>query len=123
MKYKSLSEVIPTVRQDYSKSIIFDINDLPAGGHMLQTVTIPPKTKQRSHYHNIQTEVFFILEGECYIYINDKEYFAKSGDAFACEPTDKHYLWNKSENDFKLVVFKINRPEGDEDTVWVEEIK
>ena len=118
MKQKSLSSVVPDVRKDYSKRVLFDIGDLPPGGHMLQEVTIPPHTKQRAHYHNIQTEIFYILSGECHIFINEVDYLAKPGDAFVCSPKDVHNLWNQSDLPFSLLVFKVNRPEGDEDSVW-----
>jgi quercetin dioxygenase-like cupin family protein len=118
MKYKSLSEVKLDIRQDYIKRVLFDINEMPAGGHMLQVVTIPPNTKQRTHSHKIQTEVFYCLEGQCSIFINDVEYIAKPGDAFICEPGDKHNLWNRSDAEFKILVFKIDRPVTDEDTEW-----
>jgi quercetin dioxygenase-like cupin family protein len=104
-------------KEDYSKEIIFDQTDLPGKGHLLQVVTIPPQTKQRVHYHDSETEVFYILEGECLIYINDQEFLAKPGDAFVCSPGDKHNLWNKTDKNFKLAVFKINLPEQD-DTHW-----
>jgi len=71
------------------------------------------------HSHNKQTEVFYTLQGECSIFIDGKEYIAKPGDAFICNPEDKHNLWNRSNKDFKLVVFKINLPEGN-DTIWEE---
>ena len=44
---------------------------------------------------------------------------AKLGDAFICEPGDKHYFWNKTDKEFKLVVFKVDYPEID-DTVSEE---
>lgn len=103
--------------KDYSKTVIFSTDDFNDKGHLLQTVTIPPQTKQREHYHIKQTEVFYILEGECLIFINNKKYYAKPGDAFICEPNDKHYLWNQKTNPFKLAVFKINYPD-DDDTIW-----
>ncbi|KKQ35120.1 MAG: Carbohydrate-binding protein [candidate division WS6 bacterium GW2011_GWA2_37_6] len=118
MKYKPTDNIKPTVREDYSKKIIFDITDLPDGGHMLQEVTIPPKTKQRSHYHEIQTEIFYILEGEAELIINDQRFIAKPSDAFVCSPGDKHNIWNKSDKAFKLLVFKVNRPEDSEDSIW-----
>lgn len=34
-------------------------------------------------------------------------------------PGDKHNLWNRSEKDFKLAVFKTDLPESD-DTNWEE---
>lgn len=104
-------------KEDYSKEIIFNQQDLPGKGHLLQVVTIPPETKQRVHFHDFQTEVFYILEGECWIFLNDKKFLAKPGDAFVCSPGDKHNLWNKSKKEFKLAVFKIDLPEQD-DTHW-----
>ncbi len=118
MKYKKLSEARTIEKEDYSKSVIFENEELPGEGHLLQMVTIPPKTKQRKHYHNKQTEVFYILEGKCSIFVNDVEYIASSGDSFVCEPLDTHYLWNREDQEFKLLVFKINKDVGDDDTVW-----
>jgi mannose-6-phosphate isomerase-like protein (cupin superfamily) len=117
MKYFKAGSGKIIVSDDYSKEIIFDQSDLPGSGHLLQIVTIPPQTKQRLHYHNKQTEIFYILEGECHIFINDKEFVAKVGDAFICSPGDTHNLWNKTDKPFKLAVFKIDLPE-DNDTNW-----
>ena len=117
MKYFKAGTGTLIKREDYSKEIIFNQTDLPGQGHLLQVVTIPPQTKQRLHFHDQQTEVFYILEGECLIYLNDEEFLAKPGDAFVCSPGDKHNLWNKTDEDFKLAVFKIDLPEED-DTHW-----
>jgi quercetin dioxygenase-like cupin family protein len=117
MKFKAASQGEVIVREDYSKKIIFNLEDFNNTGHLLQTVNIPPNTKQRQHFHHKQTEVFYILEGECIININGEDFTAKPGDSFICEPKDKHYLWNKSDCEFKLLVFKIDLSK-DEDTVW-----
>lgn len=117
MKYLKLGSSKLIKKEDYLKEIIFDQTDLPGEGHLLQVVTIPPKTKQRQHYHDTQTEVFYILKGECSIFINGQEFIVKPGDAFVCSPGDKHYLWNKTGKDFKLAVFKIGLPKSD-DTHW-----
>lgn len=119
MKYKSSQEGSFDHKPDYSKKIILSLVDFDNDGHLLQEVIIPPNTKQRKHKHFIQTEVFYILEGRCEIYINDKKYDASAGDAFVCEPGDEHWLWNKSDKEFKLIVFKINKPD-DDDTEWLE---
>lgn len=118
MKYLRSNQAKTIEKQDYSKSIIFDTQEFKQKGHLLQTVTIPPETKQREHYHKKQTEVFYILKGECSIFINDMEFPATPGDAFICEPGDKHYLHNKSKEPFKLLVFKIDYPQDGEDTIW-----
>ncbi len=80
---------------------------------------MPPMTKQRLHLHREQTEVFYILEGVAVIQIRAQDYVARPGDAFICDPGDTHSLWNQSDEDFKVVVFKINKPEED-DTDWLE---
>lgn len=120
MKYKPQAEGETIVKKDYSKKIIFSLSDFEEPGHLLQTVTIPSQTRQRIHSHNKQTEVWYVLEGETEITINGKIFLAKRGDAFICPPGDKHNLWNKTDKDFKVLVFKINLPENDEDTNWLE---
>ena len=120
MKYKSVKDTKELiVKQDYSKEIIFGLDDLPSGGHLLQIVTIPPHTKQRIHSHQTQTEVFYMLSGTCLITVNGQDYHVGLGDAMVCEPGDHHNLWNQGDQPFKLVVFKINLPK-EEDTVWEE---
>jgi quercetin dioxygenase-like cupin family protein len=118
MKYKNSKELDMVVKEDYSKKIYFSGDDFSEKGHLVQTVTIPPNTKQREHWHDKQTEVFFILKGECHMFINAKEYLAKPWDAFICNAKDKHYLWNKSQEPFELAVFKHSVPDYD-DTHWL----
>ena len=105
------------VKEDYSKRIIFKPEDFIRPGHLLQVVTVPPKTDMRIHWHNKQTEVYYIIEGEGLIVLDGKKYDAKVGDAFIVKPGVKHKVWNKSDKEFKQVVFKIDYPTGD-DTVW-----
>lgn len=120
MKYKSSYEGNEIIKKDYRKKIIFSLDDFQEKGHLLQIVIISPLTKQRLHSHKKQTEVFYILEGEALITINGIDYVAKPGDAFISSPGDVHNLWNKSNKEFILIVFKINLPENDEDTNWQE---
>lgn len=117
MKYKPSTEGKEIVKKDYSKKTIFSLDDFEEKGYLLQVVTIPPDTRQRGHFHSKQTEVFYILEGEATLTINAVDYLAQPGDAFICSPGDVHNLWNKTKEEFRLVVFKINLPE-EEDTDW-----
>ena len=82
MKYRRSTEGREIVQKDYRKKIIFSFDDFDEKGHLLQVVTIPPDTQHRRHSHDKQTEVFYILEGEATITINDVDYPAKPGDAF-----------------------------------------
>ncbi len=120
MKYRPSTEGQEIVKEDYKKKIIFSLDDFDEKGHLLQVVTIPPRTRQRMHFHHKQTEVFYILEGEATITLNDVDYPARPGDAFICSPGDVHSVWNKTDRDFRLVVFKINLPEDEEDSHWQE---
>ncbi len=119
MKYRAAGSGEIVQEQDYSKIIIFSGEDFEAPGHLLQVVTVPPRTRQRLHLHREQTEVFYVLEGRALIEIGGEQYTVQPGDALICSPGDQHSLWNQSDYDFRLVVFKIDRPEG-EDVVWIE---
>jgi quercetin dioxygenase-like cupin family protein len=120
MKYRTSTEGEEIVQKDYRKKIIFSPDDFDAKGHLLQVVTIPPNTRPRMHAHDKQTEVFYILEGEAIISINGVDYLANPGDALICSPGDIHNLWNKTDREFRLVVFKINLPEEGKDSHWLE---
>jgi quercetin dioxygenase-like cupin family protein len=120
MKYKPTGSGDIVNEGDYSKRIIFSGKDLPEEGHLLQVVTIPPRTKQRLHAHRQQTEVFYVLEGEALIHIGGDDFLARRGDAFICSPGDEHSLWNQSDEDFEIGVFKINKPR-ENDTDWLED--
>lgn len=120
MKYRPSGSGEFVEEEDYSKTIIFSGDDFAEEGHLLQVVTVPPRTKQRPHLHEQQTEVFFVLEGQAVIEIGGEKFLAQPGDAFICSPGDRHSLWNQTDRDFRLVVFKINRPEED-DSVWLED--
>lgn len=117
MKYYKANSGELIKKQDYSKIVLFDQNNFPKKDNLLQIATIYPQTKQRLHYHDKQTTVLYILQGECLLYINGQELMVAVGDALICEPGDKHYFWNKTEKDFTFVVFKLNLPEQD-DTHW-----
>ena len=119
MKYRPAGSGESVKEQDYSKIIIFSSGDFEVPGHLLQVVTVPPRTRQRLHLHRQQTEVFYVLEGQAKMKIGGKEFAAQPGDAFICSPGDRHSLWNQSGEDFRLAVFKINKPEED-DTAWCE---
>ena len=122
MQYRNHADGDAVQKQDYTKKVIFSLNDFQEKGHLLQVVTIPPQTKQRLHKHALQTEVFFILEGETSIFVNGKEFVATAGDAFIASPGDTHQLWNKSDVDFRLAVFKINMPSDSDDTEWLDSL-
>jgi quercetin dioxygenase-like cupin family protein len=120
MKFRPAGSGEIIEEEDYSKTVIFSPQDFDEEGHLLQVVTVPPRTRQRLHLHRQQTEVFYVLEGCARIEISGEEYLARPGDALICSPGERHSLWNQTDRDFKLAVFKINKPVRD-DSVWLEE--
>jgi len=119
MKYKPAGSGETVEEEDYTKTIIFCGGDFEEPGHLLQVVTVPARTRQRLHFHREQTEVFYVLEGHAVMDLAGQEFLARPGDAFICDPGDRHSLWNRSDEDFRLVVFKIRFPE-ENDAVWCE---
>ena len=120
MKFRKATEGQNIQKPDYSKKIIFSLSDFEEKGHLLQVVTIPPHTKQRTHVHKIQTEVSYLLEGEAHFWVEDKEFIMTPGDAIIHPHGEKHAVWNLSDKPCRLLVFKINLPEDSDDTQWEE---
>lgn len=120
MKYIKSSNGKFVQKKDYSKKIILLPNDFQEKGHLLQMVIVPPNTKQRAHFHNKQIEVWYVLEGEAHFFLSNVDYFLKPGDTLMAGLKDVHYVWNKSDKEFRLLVFKTNLPENDDDTIWLE---
>jgi quercetin dioxygenase-like cupin family protein len=106
--------------EDYEKLVIFPPGAFTEPGHELEVVIVPPHTTMRSHYHRERTEVLFVLHGESEVFIGEKRHPSGPGDAFICEPGESHYVRNMSDQDFRILVFKIDLPSED-DTVWKSE--
>lgn len=121
MKFKKAGAGEEIQSKDYSKKIIFSLEDFAEKGHLLQIVTIPPNTKQRLHVHQIQTEVSYLLEGEAHFFVEGQDFYMQPGDALIHPKGEMHFVWNQSDKPCKLLVFKINLPEDSSDTKWVEE--
>jgi quercetin dioxygenase-like cupin family protein len=119
MKYRREGQGEVTSRKDYTKRVIFPRESFADKAHEVQIVTVPPHTSITPHSHTRRTEVFFVLEGEASLQIGQSEHQARPGDAFVCEPGDRHYASNMTDREFRLLVFKINLASED-DTVWEE---
>lgn len=87
-----------------------------SGDCFTQVVEIKPKKEVGKHYHEKQTEIFVILDGEAILGIGDRIYNAKSGDVFICKPGERHWVKNYSNEPFKILVFKYGYVEND--TFW-----
>lgn len=64
-------------------------------------VQLQPGQDFRNHYHNIMEENFFMLEGEIEFTVDGKAVLCKQGDFIHVEPSEAHYLINKSDKPAK----------------------
>lgn len=69
-------------------------------------VVLKPTQEFQNHYHTTCEEIFYILEGQIEIYINNERVDVKPGDMVQCSPGDTHYLINRSDSDFKALFVK-----------------
>ena len=93
---------------------VFDIAD----GPNVQVVEVKPNAAIGTHYHHRQTEVFYIQSGCAVLGISDQEWDACTGDIFLCQPPNRHWIENCSDDPFRMLIFKYGFEQGD--TVWVE---
>ncbi len=103
-------------KEAYSKKILFTEDELKSKGNIVQVVKFLPKTKIKTHYHKQTKEIFYILNEGGIISIDNQQVEAKNGDILLCEPGEIHSVINDTDEEFRILVFKINSKEND--TFW-----
>lgn len=102
-------------KNGYSKKIYLNENDLQKGS-LIQKIKIKPGEKAESHFHKIQTEIFYFLNKNGYFIINGEKINVEVDDVLVVEPFDKHIVVNNTDKDFLYIAFKVNYQE--DDLVW-----
>jgi quercetin dioxygenase-like cupin family protein len=69
-------------------------------------VVITPGESHPCHKHIKQEESFYVLQGECAVYVDGQKVVIKEGDYLQCEPGEAHLFRNESNKDFKSVFVK-----------------
>ena len=105
-------------RQGYSKKILFNEVELKSKGHFIQIVKNEAHTEIKPHYHQQTIETYYVLKGKAILFCGDKRFRARQGDALLCEPGEVHGVVNDTDEEFLLLVFKINAK--DDDLYWVK---
>ncbi|NIR86256.1 cupin domain-containing protein [Candidatus Bathyarchaeota archaeon] len=105
-------------RKGYSKRILFTEDELKSRGLLVQIVKSEAHTEIKPHYHKKTIETYYILKGKAILFCGDKRFRARKGDAFLCEPGEVHGVINDTDEEFLLLVFKINAKEND--SYWVK---
>ena len=71
--------------------------------HSLAYIIIPPGKCCALHYHKISEETYYILNGEGWMRIDQKEFSLPSGQACLVEPGEKHQIFNRGEVDLEFL--------------------
>ena len=104
-------------REGYSKKILFTEDELQSQGHVVQVVKSEAQTEIKPHHHKQTIEIFHILNGNAILFFGNKRFRAQKGDTFFCEPGEVHGVINDTDEEFLLLVFKIDAKENDR--YWV----
>ena len=76
---------------------------------------MPPKTKEKRHYHNFSEQFFQILGGTALFELEDKEIEVGAGSGMYILPQQKHSIRNDKSEDLQFIV--ISYPPAHEDRV------
>jgi len=71
--------------------------------HSLAQVTIPPGKASSLHYHKNSEETYYILEGEGWMRIDQREFSLQPGQACLIEPAEQHQITNRGKTDLKFL--------------------
>jgi len=108
MKFVPLDSKQREDKQWYSKKILLDEKELNAPWNHVQYIKIKAWETAASHFHKIQTEIFYFLDECWYRIVNDVEIHPKKWDVLVIEPNDKHTVVASDTNDYIYLAFKIN---------------
>ncbi|MDG1889857.1 MAG: cupin domain-containing protein [Verrucomicrobiota bacterium] len=69
----------------------------------LAEATLPSGCATDEHFHERSEEIYFILEGQGRMRIEDEEQVVQVGDAIAIPPGKRHKLWNTGKQSLRLL--------------------
>ena len=113
MRHIKQEEKVWEDKEAYSKKILFTEDELKSKGNVVQVVKFLPKTKIKTHYHKHTKEIFYILKEGGIISIDNQHVRARNGDILLCEPGEMHSVINDTDEEFRILVFKINSEKND----------
>lgn len=85
----------------------------------LGVVVITPGESHPCHKHVKQEESFFVLEGECAVYVDGERVLIKKGDYLQCALGEAHMFINESKESFQAVFVKAPYFEQ-KDSVYID---
>ena len=71
--------------------------------HSLAQITILPGYSSALHYHKNSEETYYILKGEGWMRIDQREISLQPGQACLIEPGEQHQIINQGKNDLEFL--------------------
>ena len=97
--------------KSYQKRIL--IENLKKKINLIEDVIIIPKGEIPCHSHEFTDEIFYITENSAIMIVNNKEFEVKTGDMVYVDKNESHGFRNETDEEFKMIMFKINFQKGD----------
>jgi mannose-6-phosphate isomerase-like protein (cupin superfamily) len=74
---------------------------------------IPPGAGEVAHYHARSRQLFYVLEGQLEIEVQDEAHHLRAGDALEVPPGRPHRVRNRSDGDVSFLVVSAPSTRGD----------
>jgi len=71
--------------------------------HSLAQIIIPPGKSCALHFHKKSEETYYILNGEGWMRIDQKEFSLHPGQACLIEPGENHQIFNRGQVDLEFL--------------------
>ena len=96
---------------NYKKRIITD--NIPASVNLIEEVLLSPGGEIPSHSHKVTFEIFYIINGRAKMKIGEREFEVNPKDMIFVEVGEEHSFVNDSNENFEMLVLKINFEKDD----------
>jgi len=85
-------------------------SDFKGPWHFVDYAVLPPGTSIGLHTHGNNEELYFILEGEGVMTVNDEQRTVVKGDLILNPPGATHGLENPSNKNLRVLVIEVETP-------------
>ena len=86
---------------------IFHQEELEAPWHFIEYLVVPPGVTIGEHRHGNNEEIYFVIEGQAKMVVNDTEHTVKPGDFILNRANWAHGFRNESAEEVKLLVIEV----------------
>jgi mannose-6-phosphate isomerase-like protein (cupin superfamily) len=73
--------------------------------HSIAQILLPAGKSSALHYHQKTEESYYILKGEAWMEIDQKEFVLKPGQTCLIQPGEIHRIMNKGNEDLEFLAF------------------